>query len=114
MLETILAFLAAEFTTIVGYVSAIVSIISFVYALIKAIKEKRYAAVQDLMIGFITEAENFICKNGQPVDGTVKKEIVLGKLKTACDSFKLKFDAEKWGQKIDEYVDFTLKVNKRA
>lgn len=96
-----------------GYVLTIISLISFVVALIKAIKNKQFSKIKDLMIGFIEEAETLTCKNGQAVDGNVKKEIVLSKIRTICNNVNYKFDETTWSTLVDQYVEFTLKVNQR-
>lgn len=96
-----------------GYVLTIISLISFVVAMVKAIKNKQFGKIKDLMIGFIEDAETLTCKNGQAVDGTVKKEIVLSKIRTICNNMNYKFDETTWSGLVDQYVEFTLKVNQR-
>ena len=74
---------------------------------------KKYDKIVGMMIGFIKEAEAFTCKNGQPVDGSVKKEIVMSKMRTTCSNLGYKFNEATWSKLIDEYVEFTLRVNQR-
>ena len=97
----------------IGYVLTIISMVSFVVALFKALKAKKYDKIVGMMIGFIKEAEAFTCKNGQSVDGSVKKEVVMSKIRIACSNLGYKFNEATWSKLIDEYVEFTLRVNQR-
>lgn len=96
-----------------GYFLTLIVLITNLITLFKAIKNKNFNKVKELMISFIEEAEVLICKNGSTVDGTTKKEIVLSKIRNACNEFKIKFNENVWSNLVDEYVKFTLKVNQR-
>lgn len=96
-----------------GYLLTLIVLIINLITLFKAIKNKNFNKVKELMISFIEEAEVLICKNGSTVDGTTKKEIVLSKIRNACNEFKVKFNENVWSNLVDEYVKFTLKVNQR-
>lgn len=97
----------------IGYVLSIISLISFVVALIKAIKAKQYDKVKGLVSGFIEEAEKLTSKNGDAVAGSVKKSVVLAQVQTICSNMHYKYDEKVWSAVIDEYVNLTLKVNQR-
>lgn len=96
-----------------GYLLTLIVLIINLITLFKAIKNKNFNKVKELMISFIEEAEVLVCKNGSTVDGTTKKEIVLSKIRNACNEFKIKFNENVWSNLVDEYVKFTLKVNQR-
>ena len=96
-----------------GYLLTLIVLITNLITLFKAIKNKNFNKVKELMISFIEEAEVLVCKNGSTVDGTIKKEIVLSKIRNACNKFKIKFNENVWSNLVDEYVKFTLKVNQR-
>lgn len=96
-----------------GYLLTIISIISFVIALIKAIKAKQYEKVKGLITGLIAEAEKLTSKNGDPVNGSVKKSVVLAQVQTICSNMHYKYDEKVWSAVIDEYVNLTIKVNQR-
>lgn len=96
-----------------GYLLTLIVLITNLITLFKAIKNKNFNKVKELMISFIEEAEVLVCKNGSTVDGTTKKEIVLSKIRNACNEFKIKFNENVWSNLVDEYVKFTLKVNQR-
>lgn len=96
-----------------GYLLTLISLISFVVAIIKAIKNKKYNEIVNCMIGFIQDAETFTCKNGETVDGSVKKEIVLSKIRNICNNLNYKYDETTWSNLVDNYVEFTLRVNQR-
>lgn len=97
-----------------GYLLTIISLVSTVVAFIKAVKDKKFGQVKELAIEFIEQAENLKSKNGDSVAGSVKKEVVLAKIQTACKNFGLKYDETTWSTIIDTYVDLTLRVNQRA
>lgn len=97
-----------------GYLLAIVSLVGTFVASIMAIKDKKFGKVQELAIEFIKQAESLKSKNGDSVAGSVKKEVVLAKVQTACKNFGLKYDETIWSTIIDNYVDLTLRVNQRA
>lgn len=97
-----------------GYLLAIVSLVGTIVASIMAIKDKKFGKVQELAIEFIKQAESLKSKNGDSVAGSVKKEVVLAKVQTACKNFGLKYDETIWSTIIDNYVDLTLRVNQRA
>lgn len=98
----------------IGYLLAIVSLVGTIVASIMAIKDKKFGKVQELAIEFIKQAESLKSKNGDSVAGSVKKEVVLAKVQTACKNFGLKYDETIWSTIIDNYVDLTLRVNQRA
>lgn len=85
--------------------------ISCIITLIQSKKGTKKANIIECMINYIQEAEAYKCKNGQSVDGNVKKEIVLAKIEDCCIKLKLKFNRQYWSKLIDTYVAFTKKVN---
>ena len=99
---------------IISYILTVASLVSFIIAMVKAIKNKKFNEVKDLAIGFIEEAEKLTSKNGDAVAGQVKKEVVLSKIRTICSNVNYKYKEEVWSKVIDEYVELTLKVNQRT
>ena len=68
--------LTVSLTTIlyyVGWVLTAIEFVSFIIALVKAIKNKQFNKVKELAIGFIQEAEKLTAKNGSPIPGSTKK-----------------------------------------
>lgn len=96
-----------------GYFLTLISLISTVFAICEAIKSKKFSEIRNHLMNFIKEAETFTCKNGQSVDGKVKKEIVLSRVQTLCSQLKFKYDEETWSNLVDSYVNLTLSVNQR-
>lgn len=96
-----------------GYLLTLLSFVSFIVALIKAIKSKQYEKIKSLLVGFIEEAENLTSKNGEAVAGIVKKQVVLAKIQTTCANMGYKYVESVWSGLIDTYVELTLKVNQR-
>ena len=90
------------------------SIVSLIISIIKAIKNGKYDQIVTSMIEFIEDAEKYKCKNGESVDGSVKKEIVLSKIAQVCKKLNFKFKEETWGKLIDKYVEFSKVVNART
>ena len=89
------------------------SLVSLILTIVKAIKNGKYDQILTAMIGFIEDAENYKCKNGESVDGSVKKEIVLSKVSQICKKLNYKFKEETWSTIIDKYVEFSKVVNAR-
>lgn len=90
-----------------------IGIISCLITLVQSRKGTKKANIIECMINYIQEAEAYKCKNGQSVDGNVKKEIVLAKIEDCCIKLKLKFNRQYWSTLIDTYVAFTKKVNSK-
>lgn len=89
------------------------SLVSLILTIVKAIKNGKYDQILTAMIGFIEDAEHYKCKNGESVDGSVKKEIVLSKVSQICEKLNYKFKKETWEGLIDKYVEFSKVVNAR-
>ena len=92
-------------------ITIIIGVISCIITLTQSKKGTKKSNIIECMINYIQEAEAYKCKNGQPVDGNVKKEIVLAKIEDCCIKLKLKFNRPYWSTLIDTYVEFTKKVN---
>lgn len=90
-----------------------IGVISCIITLIQSKKGTKKANIIECMINYIQEAEAYKCKNGQTVDGNVKKEIVLSKIEDCCVKLKLKFNRQYWSTLIDTYVAFTKNVNSK-
>lgn len=89
------------------------SLVSLILTIVKAIKNGKYDQILTAMIGFIEDAEHYKCKNGESVDGSVKKEIVLSKISQVCKKLNYKFNESTWASLIDKYVEFSKVVNAR-
>lgn len=89
------------------------SLVSLILTIVKAIKNGKYDQILTEMIGFIEDAEHYKCKNGESVDGSVKKEIVLSKISQVCKKLNYKFNESTWASLIDKYVEFSKVVNAR-
>lgn len=90
----------------------VILIVSTIISVIKAIKNKQFGKLKEIMIGFIQDAELLTAKDGvSPVSGETKKEIVLANMSVACQNCGYKFNKEVWSTLIDTYVEFSLKVN---
>ena len=96
-----------------GYLLTVITLISFVVAIVKAIKSKKYDKIKGLAIGFIEEAEKLTSKNGDAVAGSVKKSVVLAQIQTICSNMHYKYNEKVWSGVVDQYVELTLKVNQR-
>lgn len=90
------------------------SLVSLILTIVKAIKNGKYDQILTAMIGFIEDAEHYKCKNGESVDGSVKKEIVLSKISQVCKKMNYKFNEQTWASLIDKYVEFSKVVNARS
>ena len=109
--------LAVSLTTILyyaGWVITAIEFISFLVALVKAIKNKQFNKVKELAIGFIQEDEKLTAKNGSPVSGITKKEVVLAKIRVTCSNLHMSFNETLWSGIVDQLVEFTLRVNQRT
>lgn len=101
---------SAEFWSTVATV--VVLVVTTIISAVKAIKNKQFGKLKEIMINFIQDAELLTAKDGvSPVSGETKKEIVLANMSVACQNCGYKFDKEVWSKMIDIYVEFTLKVN---
>jgi hypothetical protein len=109
--------LTVSLTTVLyyaGWVLTAIEFVSFIIALVKAIKNKQFDKVKELAIGFIKEAETLTAKNGSPVSGATKKEVVLSKIRITCSNLHMSYNETLWSGVVDQLVDFTLRVNQRA
>ena len=109
--------LTVSLTTILyyaGWVLTAIELVSFLVALVKAIKNKQFNKVKELAIGFIQEAEKLTAKNGSPVSGATKKEVVLAKIRVTCSNLHMSFNETLWSGIVDQLVEFTLRVNQRT
>lgn len=98
-----------------GYALTLISLISFIFALVKNIKDKNFNKVKDLVKGFVQEANNLKAKDGvTAVSGVTKKEIVMSKIRVACTNFGVKFNEEVWSNIVEIYVDLMNTEKKKT
>ena len=89
-----------------GYALTLISLISFIVAVVKNIKDKNFNKVKDLVKGFVQEANNLKAKDGvSNVSGQTKKEIVMAKIRVSCTNFGIKFNEDVWSSIVEMYVD---------
>ncbi len=88
--------------------SLLASLIGFIIALVKAIKNKKWDLLKDTLQDFISKAEGFT-----NFTGAEKKAIVLSWASNFCGKQGIKFNENKVGTVIDELVELTKKVNQR-
>lgn len=99
---------------VISLISAVAFLVSFIIALVQAIKGKKYSEIAGLVEGFIQDAEKLVAKDGEtPVSAETKKEVVLAKTRMACSQKKYKFNADQWSDFIEEKIDFSKNVNQR-
>lgn len=120
-LELIIKLACAVGGFLIAAIPSLIGLIKAIKARIKATKlAEKEAAENDLLSqlnSFIAEVEevydnvNQVLKARGQSAGPAKKESVLSKLRTYALDHGYDFDAEFWGEKIDEVVALTRKVN---
>lgn len=75
--------------------------------LVAAIKTKNWGKLKEAIVEYIKDAE------AMKTDGTVKKEIVMSKIRTLCVELGIRFDEAKISAAIENYIQLTKIVNAR-
>lgn len=89
--------LVASFTTVAGFVTAIITYI----------KTRNWDTVKIAVNEYVKEAEKL---DGA---GVLKKEIVMAKIRTLCASKRIKFNEQKISGLVESVVTLTKTVNAR-
>ena len=91
----------------------LVTTVTFLSKFIKSAKAKKIAEniikIGNAMIPYIEQAENYVNFSGEE-----KKQYVMTQANQFAIENGIAFDAEAVGEKIEELVDLTKKVNKRG
>ena len=88
-----------------GLVATIPLVIKLVDYVIKAIKEKNWAAVVQLVLKLMAEAEQNYS------DGAEKKQYVLSSIKAMEDTLQYDIDEKAIGELIDSIILATKQIN---
>lgn len=88
-----------------GLVVAIPLVIKLVEYVKKAVQEKNWNKLLELVMNLMTEAEDKFD------DGTTKKEWVLAMIKSSADSINYNIDIDAVGELIDSLCDMSKVVN---
>ena len=90
---------------ITGVLTAIPLIVALVKWIQKAVKEKNWAKLLDLVMSLIPEAEQKFD------DGATRKEWVMGMVSAAAKSINYDIDTEELSELIDSLCTLTKSVN---
>lgn len=88
---------------IVGFIALTIKLCIDLY---KKIKEGKWSEIPDLLLNYMSDAEQL-----KGADGNTKKEVVLSKVRTYCAENKLQFDENKVSEMIESNIDFSRSVN---